>query len=197
MPVKYTTQLASRPGENIYFVADTSSSPLDIFAAAAMYNKKRGYRFRPWTRRSGVGQYNANLVAYQPFMKADSVVTGTIDVWKAQQELSERDRKIILANSAAGMLAAPAAIYGSVKAARAREGGIPRTLVRGAATKGPAKNTKLARKIDRGLKVLETGTGKKALVASGVLGASSIGVQLAGTLGDVIANRATRKKKER
>lgn len=200
MPVMTFTQYQASPGTNLLFSNRVNSS-LDLFAAAGLRNRKQ-HRLR--RNRQGVQQDTANLLVYSPMMKADTVIEGVSDRWHeeevvemdliAKKELSERDRKIIAANSAAGILAAPAAMYGAIKASRAHEGGVPRTLVRGAANLKPVRRTKPAKGINRVLASLDKPKSRKALVASGILGGASVALQGAAIAGDTLANRATRSK---
>jgi hypothetical protein len=197
MPLATFHNYPATSGTNIIYRTNPASA-LDIFAAAGQYNRRQR-RFR--RNKFGVDQAMANLVFYSPMMKADTVIEGDADRWHhemaeeiSKKELSDSERRVILANSTIGMLAAPAAMYGALKAAKDREGGMPRTVIRGAANLKPVRGSKSAKRANRIITALERPKTRKALVASGLAGAAGVGLQAAAIAGDAVANRATRGK---
>jgi hypothetical protein len=197
MPFASFHNYPASAGANVIYRANPASA-LDMFAAAGLYNRRQR-RFR--RNKFGVDQAMANLVFYSPLMKADTVIEGNADRWYAEmpeeiskKELSENERRVILANSSIGMMAAPAAMYGALKAAKEREGGAPRTIARGIANIKPVRGTKPAKKVNRIIAALEKPKTKKAIIASGLAGAAGVGLQAAAIAGDTLANRATKGK---
>lgn len=118
-----------------------------------------------------------------------------------QQEQQKKKRtgaeNVALATNAAGAVGGPAAIYGAYRAAKNNEGGIPRTIAQklvGTEDK-PTKlgQTSTGKKIGRGLKAINTksGKGKAAAVAAGVGG---VALQGANWAGDTIAAKTFAEK---
>lgn len=181
-------------------------SSMDMFSAVRMGNNGKRYRWRMFGRRPlGVNQANALLTVYTPLAKADSLITGSPDAFydeieKAEKEkpqLSEAERRIALATNAAGVMAAPAAIFAASRAAKRNEGGLPRESVTGIARlvqrKRPGSRT--AKKVLDTAEALGNPTSRQAKIAAAGLGGAAIGLQLANASGDFIAARAMHRAK--
>lgn len=181
MPFYTQRQVPQAPGTHIYYHSNPASA-LNRFAASNLYYKAK--RQRHWLGRKvpSVTDMNATDML---FRKGDDMVIMS----KAAGEISEKERRISQATSTLGALGGPAAIAMAVKSARSNEGGMPRTLARGAANKLPKKSAtrKKALKIIGSLDKPKSGKAKAAALAAG---AGIVGLQTANVLGDTITARA-------
>lgn len=108
---------------------------------------------------------------------------------KKKEEIPNWQKKVALATNAAGVIAGPAAIAMAVKAAKNKEGGIPREGLRLASK--IKKFPRVARAAERSTNFLATN--KKAVVAAGATG---VALQTANMAGDAISTRAFMPKRK-
>lgn len=192
--------VAMGPGENIFYRTDNTSA-LNTFAAAGMYGRAARARSRFRRRVPGVTDINATLIAFGPLAKEDSEglviqsqVDGDFNLIKSSGEISEAERRIALANSVAGAIAGPAAIFGAIKTAKAGTGGMPRSTARKALSKVKVKDDSRTARVkqaaERAVQALDKPMSTKAKIAAGAAGAGLVGVQVAGLAGDTITSRA-------
>lgn len=108
-------------------------------------------------------------------------------VAKGDKTMSEAERNIALATNAAGVVAAPAAIWAATKSAKSNAGGVPRDLLGEYGKRVKGRSGKAALRLKRSLDSPKSGRMKAAALGAGVFG---VGLQGANALGDSIAARA-------
>jgi hypothetical protein len=169
-------------------------SAANMFASAANYNHV--YRTR-WLRRKrpGVTQANALLTVYTPLhYGTGSVLIGKADCFEESlttvSKISENERRISLATSAGGAIAAPGLMYMAVRSAKNNEGGVPRAMARLAGTNKHTKNTKAGKKLKRLADKLDSPKSLRWKRAALAAGAGGVALQGLNSLGDSITARA-------
>ena len=196
------------PGENIVYRTN-QSQPLNMFAASRLYAKsprhgilRRRYKFptvndmtatQAWT---GLGKSADGMVIVG---KADTSAPKMVDtdrepvsVFSKVGDISEAERRVALATNSAGVVAAPAAVYGAYKLAREGLGGAPRnsarTLLKRLPTEGRSGKVKAVG--NKAIAALDKPASRKLKALAIGLGATQVGLQVANASGDAIAARA-------
>lgn len=176
-------------------------SAVEMFAAAGNYNKVYRTKFLR-RKRPGVTQANALLMVYTPLTgPGNGVMVGKADRWYEEYQehevakMSENERRLSQAGSAIGLAAAPGAIYSAYQGARHNTGGVPRSVIRGAASSLP-KDSRTRAKVLRAVEALDRPASRKAKAAALATGGAMLGLQLVNTTGDAVTSR-TMARKER